>query len=164
MHLSEEQLIAVLCGTDNDAHLQHARDCAECGRAIELFRRQLDETRAGYVRSAERDNNFWFRQQSAIRNKIHRADRRIAFPRWAVAVAALAVLAAGLMMNGPTAPTVAPAAQFDPDYQLLVEIEQNLARPVPVAIEPATVLSADLNAAWQSAFAEHNPQQNAAQR
>ncbi len=163
MHLSEEQLIAVLCGVADDEQLRHARDCAECGGAVELFRQQLEVTRAEHAKAAERDDNFWFRQQAAIRRRTALI-RPIPLPRWTAAVAALIVLAAALVLTGPSAPRGEQTQQSDPDYQLLVEVEQNLARPVPVAVEPATVLSADLNEAWQNAVAEHMSQQNAAQR
>ena len=174
MHLTEDQIVAVLCAAASDADVQHARQCAECGGAGENFRNQLEEARAEHLQTAERDDSFWLRQQAAIRHKIRPqwstqtsnfgcSGAPAVVPRWVVGVAALVVLAVGLILAGPPEPTRAQSPQSDPDYQLLVEVEQNLARPVPMAIQPATVLSADLNAAWQSAMAQHS-QRNAAQR
>ncbi len=164
MHLSEEQLIAVLCGVADDVCLRHTRDCAECGGTVELFRQQLDEARTDHVKAAAREDHFWLRQQAAIRRRTALSRPPIPLPRWTLAVAALIVLAAALVIAGPSAPAGAQTQQSDPDYQLLVAVEQNLARPVPVAVEPAAVLSADLNAAWQNAMAEHMSQQDTAQR
>ncbi len=164
MHLNEDQLVAIVSGVADDAQLQHERNCGECGSAVEDFKQQIEDARVEHMRAADRGERFWLQQQAAIRQRARLAEPRVTLPRWAVAVAALVVLATGLVTAGPSAPTVAHSQQSDPDYQLLVAVEQNLARPVPVAVEPARVLSADLNAAWQNAFAPKNSQPSAAQR
>ena len=136
-HLSEAELAEFISDPSRGlgTHLEICDAClSEVGR--------LRETTAGMKAIAERSQEFWDSQRTAIRNQIAALpapptpiSRRLAW----VPVFALIILA-GLLLSGgsPAPPPVVPQASVDPDHQLLLAVEQVMQSNGPVALEPAT--------------------------
>lgn len=150
-HLSEDEQIAALLGAPAPEIERHLDSCAVCSSAVEEMRREFKELRHDATRWAQREEFFWRRQQLEIRRRLQ-AERPQGIPlRWAAAAAVLVMAAAILVGSGYRQPTsMASTAPADTDYQLLVAVEQNLARPVPAALEPANVLASDMDSAWRA--------------
>ncbi len=110
----------------------------------EDLRGLLAEWRQSVHTAAGRPEAFWQWQQRAIAAR----RRRWARPRlvWATAMAALALTAGWLNRTTPPQPA---AAQIDPDQALLADIETSVRREVPRALEPATLLTQEIDRAAQ---------------
>ena len=150
-HLNEDQQITALIGAPGSEIERHLDTCAECSRALEELRQEFSDVRQELTAFAGRDEFFWRRQQLEIQRRAQSNHQPPVLLRWVAAVAVLATAAAMLVGSGQQR-SVPPAqiVQTDTDYQLLVAVEQDLARPVPLALEPANVLASDLDNAWRA--------------
>jgi len=147
-HLNNDDIAGFLINTgvpDNDI-----LSCEECVADLNRMRSQMEEVRHDLAAAAERDAIFWARQCHAIRQRINSGSGEIRL-RWAACVAALVAIAAVLVVSsGPRPGEMARTARVDPDYVLMAEIQQTLARPVPNAVEPMRVLASDMDVAWRA--------------
>jgi len=124
--------------------------CDECVADLNRTRSHLDAVRDYVAVAAERDEFFWTQQRAAIRQRINPAARGVRL-RWAACVAGLVAIAALLVgSSGTPSHETVRNAQLDPDYVLLADIQQTLARPVPNAVEPMRVLASDMDQAWRA--------------
>jgi hypothetical protein len=99
--------------------------------------------------AGERPDGFWRMQRAAIQERIQGSEQRASLRlAWAGSVALVAV-AVGLLTQTP-APASA-AANYDPDHDLLVGVEQAVRRPVPQALEPAQLLAQELERSVEAA-------------
>jgi hypothetical protein len=97
--------------------------------------------RADAVERSERPDEFWSRQRSGIRARMHgQSHRRPHGIRLALAGAALIFLAVLLTAPAGRPPQVVPQAKVDADQQLLLAVEHALAMGTPEALEPLTLL------------------------
>ena len=118
MHLNDEQLAALVV-EDTSEFAAHTRSCAECAAKAEALRAQLADF-GGFVRAnAERTNTFWWRQRAT-------APAAHSFGRWAMAAAAVVVVAA------VSVPLIQHTIFQDPSMQ-------NAGRPAHVVVRPAPV-------------------------
>lgn len=147
-HINDNDVAAFL--VDGAAPDDEILSCEECVADLNRTRSQLEAVRDDVAIAAERDEVFWAQQRAAIRQRINAAAGGVQM-RWAACVAALIAIAALLVGYGgtPSRETVRNA-QLDPDYVLLAEIQQTLARPVPNAVEPMRVLASDMDQAWRA--------------
>jgi hypothetical protein len=99
-------------------------------------------------RAGERPEAFWTAQRAAVRERIQRSEQRASLRLAWAGSAALVAVAVGLLMQAP-APASA-AANYDPDHDLLVGIEQAVRRPVPEALEPAQLLVSELESSVET--------------
>lgn len=105
--------------------------------------------------AGERPDSFWRMQRTAIQERIQGSEQRASLRiAWAGSVALVSV-AIGLLTQTP-APASA-AANYDPDHDLLVGVEQAVRRPVPQALEPAQLLAQELERSVEAAE-KTNPQ------
>jgi predicted anti-sigma-YlaC factor YlaD len=146
-HLTDEQLTAQLSGTAQAGTQEHLALCPECRREEQAIRNGLAEFREVLHREAERPEIFWERHARVISARLARSERALQW-NWAAAVAAIVLFAVALSWTPAKAPQ--PAAQSDPDHDLLVEIERSLNRQVPRALEPASLLAQEVSRAAQT--------------
>ena len=145
-HLSDEQLIARIEGTTNHDAAAHAERCAECRAEEETLQAAVGEWSAQVRDAGGRPAGFWYAQASAIRRRqaIRETAQRLT---WAAAVVTVALaVTLALEPNRPAPPRI----QSDPDHDLLVAVQQSVRRPLPRALEPASLLAEDLSKTSQT--------------
>ncbi|MBV9608817.1 MAG: hypothetical protein JO187_04600, partial [Acidobacteria bacterium] len=142
-HLHEDDIAGLLIGSEPASNA-----CEQCIADLEHTRAQIDEARNGMMAAAERDEAFWTRQRALIRQRAEHGSGG-AFLQWAASLAAVIAIAAMLIGSaGKPSQEVAQRNQPDPDYVLLAEIQETLARPLPAAVEPVRILASDMDQAW----------------
>jgi len=147
-HLTDEDIAALL--VERKHPTVDALSCEECSSDVDKTRSQLEGARDDIALAAERDEIFWARQRTAIRQRIEPARAGIRL-QWAASLAALVAVAALLVGSGAKSPQQVTAGnQADPDYMLLAQIQQTLARPVPSAVEPMRLLASDMDQAYRA--------------
>ena len=147
-HLRDEDIAALLIEGKHPA--VDALSCEECSSDVDKTRSQLEGARDDMALAAERDEIFWARQRTAIRQRIKPAQAGLGL-QWAASLAALVAVAALLVGSGAKSPQeTTPSNQSDPDYMLLAQIQQTLARPVPSAVEPMRLLASDMDKAYRA--------------
>jgi len=140
-HLSDEQLIARIEGGNDTRAALHLEGCAGCRTEEESLRAAVGQWAAQAHAGAERPAGFWHAQERAIHNRL--AGRETAQRlTWAVALVTVALVATLALEPRQPMPAV-PAS--DPDQTLLVEVQHLVRRPVPRALEPATLLAQEVN-------------------
>jgi hypothetical protein len=131
-HLTDEQVSALLCGVADEAAAGHAAACAVCAAEVEDLRGSLGD----WKRSLD--------EELAARP----LPRRPARLPWLLLASAAALV---LLLLAPATRPVAmqPIASPAPiaDQELLTSIDVALQRELPQALEPASLLVADLRAA-----------------
>ncbi len=141
-HLDEEQFAAVIAGEADEEAQKHALHCYECSVEVERMRQFLGEFRQAISAVAERPRRF--------------QPVQLPVTRWRMALAAAAmaclILVAGVLLQsakrrdvGPAAPIQQQAQKEDADDQLLLEIDQDISRSSPRALEPASLIVAARN-------------------
>lgn len=148
-HCSEEAITAYLLGMADREDANHLDTCLDCYARVERARIEMEQLQAATKNLASRPEIFWERQRRAIMERVT-PEPRMSFRRWIWASsAALATLLLVLLLH--LQPTVhQPAGKDIPpkpnvhsgldDDALLSEIQSDLQRPVPRALEPATLL------------------------
>lgn len=107
------------------------------------FRAALDDFQSEIHRAAQRSDGFWSTQHAAIQERIRSQQPvwRIGMS-WALA-AALVLLGFGLFLfRVPAQPMPDYAGGYDQD--LLLEVEQALHREIPSALEPALLITEEI--------------------
>lgn len=150
-HCSEEAITAYLLGMADREDANHVDTCLDCYARVERARIEMGQLQAATKNLASRPEHFWERQRRAIMERAIPAPR-VSFYRWVwVSGAALGILALVLLLHWLPVLRPQPASddrakiqpsrqQQDADDLLLVEIQSDLQRPVPRALEPATLL------------------------
>ncbi|HZQ67634.1 MAG TPA: hypothetical protein VFA68_03865 [Terriglobales bacterium] len=138
-HLTEEEMAQAWFepGRGIAAHLENCEICrAELRRLRQAV--QADETPAV---------EFWETQRQKIWQQIETArppSRNLGW-RWGLAFASLLLLAATLSMssgNRPPRPAETRSqTQFDPDHELLLEVERIVQANGPLALQPAGLMT-----------------------
>jgi len=160
-HLREEDFAEFLVD-DKDPKLD-STFCEQCIADLERTRTQIAGARDDIATAAERDEIFWARQRTAIRERIKPTGFRL---QWAASLAGLIIIAALLVGFTDNVPQqTIPGNQPDPDYVLLAQIQQTLARPLPNAVEPVRVLTSDMDQAWRAHLEQaRTPKQRSTRR
>jgi hypothetical protein len=130
------------------AETSHPGEAAEVDRASAL-EAELGEALRGLpglaARASERSADFWREQRLAISSRIPGSTPwETRWLPWSASVAAVLAIAVLLSFSGSAPET---AMKEDPDHELLVDVERSLRRDVPVALEPATLLTHELHSA-----------------
>ncbi len=99
--------------------------------------------------AGERPEGFWRMQRALIQERIQGSEQRASLRMaWAGSVALITV--AVCLLTQTPAPASA-VANYDPDHDLLVGVEQAVRRPVPQALEPAQLLAQELERSVEAA-------------
>jgi len=140
-HCNEDAITAYLLGMADREDANHVDACLDCYARVERARIEMEHLHAVAEALASRPEYFWNRQRVAIMD-------RIPYPRqglgrrwlWAPGAAlAFAVVLLVLMWPAQVRTPVSPKQEIADDV-LLSEIQSDLERPVPRALEPATLL------------------------
>ena len=145
-HCDQDAITAYLLGTADRKDGNHVDACVDCYARVERVRIQMKELRLAVGELTSRPEHFWTRQRAAIMDRV--SDPRPAIGhRWVWASgASLAMLVLVLVLllwprqSRQQPPQVAQVAQDTQDDELLTQIENDVQRPVPRALEPATLL------------------------
>ncbi len=146
-HLTDEQLIDQLAGSDDADPREHLAACAACRDEAESLRSVLARYREDYRQVAraatELPEGLWPWRHTAIAAPWAErlVPRRLA---WAAAVAMVVLAAVLLVQKTPPAQPVAQADP-DPDHVLLVDVERSVRRELPRALEPAALLAREVS-------------------
>ena len=108
----------------------------------ELPPQVLAEWRREAIRTGQRPEEFWARQQMHIRARLQSQGERKPMRVW-VAVATAVVVFFAVLLDvpaGPRPPKAPPQATVDADQELLLAVEHSLATGTPEALEPLTLL------------------------
>ncbi len=145
-HLDEEQFAAVIAGEADEEARKHAQHCYQCSVEVERMREFVGEFKQAMMAAGERPRRI----QPA----------RAAATGWRMALAAavmacLVVIAVAMLhgskpkqaVQGPVVvqPQQEQAQKVDPDDQLLLEVDEDLSRSGPRALEPASLIVAARN-------------------
>ena len=159
-HLNCEEVAAVAAGTADARCAGHALGCAECSAAVQRLRTTLDLLAVSLRQDSQRTDAEWARQRSQIASAAAARDRQSGVWRWAMASAALAAVALGLMIASPSVhfqparQQAPPAATMSTD-QLFATISDELDRDSPAALDPAALLLEERNRILSSSAAPH---------
>lgn len=130
------------------------------------IQRALDGWRASLTDKTKRPDWFWNRQHARVMSEIDE-NRRISVPRlaWAGLAVTIAVAVSLLMpvqpAQQPRLPN--PRVQAQPqisDHDLMVALERSLNAGVPSSLEPATLLSDEMNQALESRVLSQKSKEN----
>lgn len=144
-HCSEDAITAYLLGIAERKDCNHIDACLDCYARAERARIQLNELRAEADQFASRPEQFWARQRAVIMGRVTAPKPSFGY-RWVWAAGgAVAMLALALVLILSPWKTQQPTRVIveNPDKDddvLLTEIESDLQRPVPRALEPANLL------------------------
>ncbi|HYK92176.1 MAG TPA: hypothetical protein VE398_25665 [Acidobacteriota bacterium] len=127
--------------TEHDAgSFPHGSERVELERALAAFR---DSARA----AADRPEHFWERQRLSIRDRLNSTRRSRDLETTWIWASATAFVILVLTLLVPRGETEVPDIAAGQDQELLVAIERSLNREVPKALEPASILTEELDVA-----------------
>ena len=141
-HLSDREMAQLLAGNGDPRPHVHVAECDACRAERDRLSAAMNEFRGDVQQATARDDFFWSRQRHSILSSL--AERPTHRLRWAVSVLmAVAALSTALLVaparHAPVA--LAPVANTNPsDEQLLLEVQADLDKTAPEALEPAEVL------------------------
>ncbi|HTD24696.1 MAG TPA: hypothetical protein VK738_18715 [Terriglobales bacterium] len=150
-HCNEDAITAYLLGMADREDANHVDACLDCYARVERARIEMEQLRAATQNLASRPEQFWDRQRRAIMERVTPV-QRTPFRRWLwVPGVVLGMLVLVFLLHllpilhprpepGDIVKTQPQQLQQDADDLLLVEIQNDLQRPVPRALEPATLL------------------------
>lgn len=148
-HLSDEQFSAAVLYEGDESTRNHAAACTACGEEIRAFQDALGVWVEEIV-AAEPAESFWQRQREAIGARVSETARLRPWKRllWATAAVVVVLLATVLVSRRP-APSPAHA-RLDPDDQLLLSVQQSIQSDLPQALQPAALLTQEMDRAAQT--------------
>ncbi len=114
--------------------------------------RWIEAYRMDCQNAADQPAHVWAAQRARIHARIG-STRETSSLRIALAtIAALLVIASGLLISQPTSPAPKQpiVAQQISDQQLLADIDDTLANPLPDALAPVELISQDLDRSLQA--------------
>jgi hypothetical protein len=152
-HWDEQQFGDFVLGIGNNEIAQHVATCDACRAEAEGVRNAIAGCREATHQAAERDEVFWARQRSAIRQRLSR--HRIAlYVRWAATAAMVLVVSAAFLLTRTPQPVQRVNNDLADDV-LLQQVQSDIERNYPVALSPAVLINEERNSAL-SASAERS--------
>ena len=122
---------------------EYFADAAEEQRLREALKSYADSVRA----AAERPEGFWVWQRGAIAGRLAGHTPRARRLSWAAAMVVITLLAGNALRQTPADTT---ANRYDPDHELLVDVERSMRSEVPAALAPAALLAAEMSRAAEA--------------
>ncbi len=155
-HLNDDELANCLAFGPLNGMAEHLATCAQCRAELA----QLRTTFAGFGdaarQAAVRDDWFWSRQRTVIAQRLRAGAPALRF-RWALAgVVAMAALAASMLLQAPAPPTLAHPADEAADEALLQEIQTDVARQVPQALDAVQPIAQQVAGVRNDSKGENN--------
>jgi hypothetical protein len=159
VHLSDEQWLDLAGAAGDAASRQHLAECAACVGELAGLRGAIEQYQLAARKSADQPESFWLRQRTSA---VSRALGRRAVPRlaWMTAAAVVTLAALSLVRQepptkpAPTATAQTQQAQAESDSALLADVQRQVQREVPEALQPAALLVEEMN---QHADERRNP-------
>jgi len=146
-HCDEDAITAYLLGTAERKDANHVDACVDCYARVERARIQMKELRLAADELTSRPEHFWTRQRAAIIDRVSDTKPPALGYRWVwfsgVSLAALVLVLVLFLwprQNHQQPTQVARVTQDIDDDTLLTQIANDVQRPVPRALEPATLL------------------------
>jgi hypothetical protein len=154
-HLNESSLAEFILGTVSPEIRRHTEACSRCRDEANRLRNAILCGRESIRAQAARDEIFWTKQFRTIRERTAALDSVRLFPRIAVAaLAMLLVLVSALLLvhrqrSVHTAINEPPQQMSNDvaDDALLQQVQTDIARDYPIALEPAVLISQERNSA-----------------
>jgi predicted anti-sigma-YlaC factor YlaD len=157
-HLSDREFAEALIEGTGPARA-HLEQCGSCRAEFDRWQKTLASLPALTQAAAERPADFWQEQQFAIRQMLNPGRLgRVTFPAPAWAAALGLVLFALLLLGGGPAPAPTQAI-YDPDHQMLLEVEEALNSDLPEALEPAALLAQEIGNHTENRSSSHSPKE-----
>ena len=142
-HLSDAQFAAFALG-ERAAAAEHIAACEHCRHEAESLAAGLLRFREQAHAAAARDDFFWARQRAQVRARVPWTERPLL--RWASTAVAAIVLAGALLLVRVPAPQPEPLPNPDAaDEALLLEVQNDVGRYAPAALQPAQALADERN-------------------
>lgn len=160
-HLTEEQQDEMLLGEPGAETAEHLAQCAECSAEVERTRAALGGFGAAMEAGAARPEGFWAWQRRAILARLQHGPARTQKMAWAGAMVLLVLMAVALHFQARPERLTAP---YDPDEALLIDVARTVRSEVPSALQPAALLSWEMDQAAQATEKELKPQTGADER
>lgn len=148
-HLTDEEVTSALVDSPDDALPAHVASCTTCREELTRLRRGLQALREETRAASEKPEVSWIRQRVAIAGK--RLRQRSVSPRLAWAAGLALVAGLGSLYVTREQPAGRIVALADPDHQLLMDVERAIRRDLPLALEPAALITRDLDRATEAA-------------
>jgi hypothetical protein len=160
-HLDDRTIAELILGTGNGEIPQHLDTRAVCRDEANDLRNAIACCRESIHAEAERDEIFWTKQRLAIRQHIVAPVSVGLFPRIAIAALAmvLVVFAASLLVRRPQSTQLAikevprQMTNDGADDALLQQVQADVERAFPIALEPAGLISQERSSAVSAASA-----------
>lgn len=139
-HLSSEQIAQWIAGERSPGGEQHIRECAECGAEVARVEGALALFRGAVIELGEQSES-----KRSFASTARRASHRFQPMRWALACAALLLLAViPVFYNAKERQRKADLAKAD--AALMEQVDAEISRAVPATMEPLVKL-----VAWDAA-------------
>jgi len=138
-HLSPEQISSVVAGIRIPEE-DHLRNCADCAREVERVQSVLTVFRSSVREWTDKMDHSEFPLHEAVASRIHAARPHRAPMAWVLAAAALAAAVAIPIYQDSRDREV--KAQAERDAQLLDDVNAQLSRSGPLAMDPLMQLMA----------------------
>jgi len=148
-HLSEESWAAAVLDPSDPAVAEHLQGCAECRAEVSSFTEAINAARAVTLRAAERPESFWRAQRLAITERT--VNRTFPSPwkrlAWVAATVILVVLSTTVVSRRNTPSLRTRTTRVETDDALLLSVQQSIQSDLPQALEPAELLTEEINRA-----------------
>lgn len=160
-HLTEKQQDEMLLGSAGAEATGHVAECGECRAEMERMRAALGGFGAAVQAGAARPDGFWAWQRRAILARLPQGAARTQKLAWAGAMVLLVLMAVALHFQARPEQLATP---YDPDEALLIDVARTVGSEVPSALQPAALLSWEMDQAARATEKSLKPQTGADER
>jgi anti-sigma factor RsiW len=150
-HIDEQQWDAWLAGREGEDSLVnlHLQSCEMCRAEGERLRAMVADFSKAVHSKAAQDETFWSHQRSQVLQRVDRDTSSLLSFRWRwavpVPIAVLSVVIALVVINAPTRKVIPVKSSDASDEALLLQVQYDMYRKVPSALEPARLLVQERN-------------------
>ena len=158
VHITDDQLAAVLAGETPPGVEQHLEQCESCAAELRRLSGSLAAWRSETRTASEQPEWFFARQRAEVISKVNgRGGSWFVAPVMAVC---LLLLMSVLLLGRGHAPQPTLATATDSDDRMLREVESDLRQYAPDVLAPAALLSDDFARATAQATASSKEKRN----
>jgi predicted anti-sigma-YlaC factor YlaD len=150
-HLSDEQWAAAVLDEGGQVAANHLSECAACREEVRSFAEAMAGVRASIRKAAEQPESFWREQREGLTTRL--ADHASYQPWkrfvWVTATVTLVLLATTLLSRNKVPSP--PKSNAESDDALLLSVQQSIASDLPQALQPAALLTEEIDRAAATA-------------